>query len=151
MYKDDDLTAMAEQLKKTIVLMIVILATFIIISVVIAKFLSNKVGMVVMIFGVCLEVFILGVYTTPILAYYRYIRDLTIGRTRGIKGIVKSVRDRPVYKDNKLFFYEIIIEEDGIERVLLLDEQISWPKISPNKEYMFQVHESFIMSLNPVT
>ena len=64
---------------------------------------------------------------------------------------MKGIGADPVYKDNKLYFYEINIEEDGVERMLLLDDQKEWPQIDINRLYRFEIHENFITNFTPLT
>ena len=82
---------------------------------------------------------------------YKYIKDLVTGRSREIQGLVKDVSDHPVYKDNKLYYYEVIIEEDEIERILLLDDQKDWPSLDINKVYKFEIHENYVKDLQPIS
>lgn len=150
MYSDQDLKEITSQMKKVLILLICGLGFFIVISIVIAKLTSNRIGMAFMIFGTCVEVFVLGMYGTPIFAYYRFIRDLTTGRSRNIDGLIKDITDKPIYKDNKLYFYEVTVEEDGVERILLLDQQKDWPTININRRYDFQIYENVIRELNQI-
>lgn len=148
MYNRGDLDNITKQVKKTIILLLASLIFFIIISIIAANLLHNWLGMIMLVLGVCIIMFTWGMYATPIFAYSRFIRELVTGRTREIQGLVKNLSKNPVYKDNKLYFYELNIVEDGIERMLLLDDQKDWPQIQPNKVYNFQIHESFITDFN---
>lgn len=150
MYSEQDFKDIAKQLKTVIILLIAGLIFFIFISILVANLVTNRAGMIIMVLGVCIEVFILGMYATPIFAYYRFIKDLVMGRSRQINGLVRSVSDRPIYKDNKLYFYEVTIEEDEVERVLLWDQQKDWPPINVNRHYSFQIHENFIKDLKQI-
>lgn len=147
MYDEQDFGNISKQLKRILILLFSILAFFIVISIVIAKLVNNRLGMVVMLLGVCVDVFILGMYVTPIFSYYGFIKDLATGRSRKIEGLVKGISEKPVYKDNKLFYYELKIVEDGVERVLLLDDQKEWPNINVDRRYGFQIHENFVINL----
>ena len=122
-YSQQDLDNITKQLRNAVILLLAILLGFLVISIIIANLVTNVAGMVVMVVGVCAAVFFWGMYISPVNAYYRFIRDLITGRSREIQGLVKDVSDHPVYKDNKLYYYEVIIEEDEIERILLLDDQ----------------------------
>ena len=150
-YNQQDFNSITKQLKRTIILLLGILVVFLIAAILTANLVTNRVGMVVMIVGVCLDVFLWGIYANPILAYYRFIRDLVTGRTREIQGLVKEISERPVYKDNKLYYYELTIEDDGIERVLLLDNQKNWPKLNFNRLYSFEIHENYVKDLNQIS
>lgn len=134
---------------RTLVLLLVGLIFFIVISVIIAKRIENWAGMVFLLLGVSAGVFIWGVYVAPVFAYFRFLKDLITGKTRQIHGRAVEVSSHPVYKDNKLYFYEVGIEEDGVERLLLLDDQKEWPKINISESYNFEVHENFITDIEP--
>ncbi|MGI5852632.1 MAG: hypothetical protein GX340_08260 [Clostridiales bacterium] len=151
MYRQEDFDSIKKQFTRITTLMFAGLIFFIISSIVIANRVENWVGMIFLLVGICVEIFVWGVFAAPIFSYYRFIRDLVTGRTREIEGLVKGLSTDPVYKDNKLYFYEINIEEDGIERVLLLDDQKEWPQIHINSLYRFEIHENFITDFTPVT
>lgn len=150
MYTEQDLINITKQFKKILGLLFAILLLFIGISIAIAKLVSNRLGMIVMVLGVCVDIFVWGMYATPIFAYYNFIKDLITGRTRDIEAIVKEMGSYPVYKDNKLYFYEVTIEEDGVERIVLLDDQKEWPHIHTNKVYSFQIHQNFVKDFKQI-
>ncbi len=150
-YSQQDLDNITKQFRNALIILLAILLGFIVISVFIANLIANKLGMVVMVVGVCITIFFGGMYVNPVYAYYKFIKDLVTGRSREIQGLVKAVSDHPVYKDNKLFYYEVTIEEDEIERVLLLDDQKDWPKIDTNKLYKFEIHENFVKNLQQIS
>src|SRR5690554_3612722 len=102
MYTETDFTEIKEQLKKIIILVAGIFLIFFIPSV---AFLLRKpqwIGATILSTGVCLAIFIWGVYGTLIYNYYRFIKDIMEGRTREMKGSVVKVTEEPVYKDNRL-------------------------------------------------
>lgn len=150
MYGEHDLNNITKQFKRILMLLFTSLVIFIVISIAIAKLVNNRFGMVVMLLGVCVDVFIWGMYATPIFAYYNFIKDLVTGRSREIQGLIKNISDNSVYKDNKLYFYEVTIEDDGVERVLLLDNQKEWPHVNINRLYSFQIHENFVKDLKQI-
>ncbi|NLI61169.1 MAG: GIY-YIG nuclease family protein [Clostridiales bacterium] len=147
MYSQQDLQSINKQLKKVVIGLIAIFLFFLIISIFIKNSVNNITGMIVMILGVCLNIFLWSMYASPIFAYYKFVKDIVTGRTREIQGLVKNISTQPLYKDNKLFYYEVIIEENGVERMLLLDDQKEWPKINKNELYNFQIHDNFITAI----
>jgi len=144
-YSKDDLIAVKGQITKFLLLLLGIFAIFLT-AAILAKKSSENLGMIIIVIGVCIDIFIWGMFTAPMVAYYRYLRDVTTGRSRVITGVVKKVGKEPVYKDNKLFYYEVLIEEDGIERILLLDNQKQWPEISAGQTYDFVIHENYVLT-----
>ncbi|NLN41224.1 MAG: hypothetical protein GX160_04430 [Clostridiales bacterium] len=149
-YSQQDLDNITKQLIKAIILLGAIFLVFLVISIFVANSVANQVGMLVMLVGVCIAIFFWGMYVNSVYAYYKYIKDLVTGRSREIQGLVKAVSDHPVYKDNKLFYYEVTIEEDEIERVLLLDDQKDWPKINTDKLYKFEIHENYVKDFHQI-
>lgn len=146
MYSNDDLLSTKSQIIKYVIIVIGIFALFLA-AAIIAKQSDNTLATAILVIGVCIDIFIWGMYLSPVIAYYRYVKDIITGRSRVITGIVKEVGKEPVYKDNKLFYYEVLIEEDEIERVLLLDEQKEWPEIFAGKNYEFKIYENYVIGI----
>jgi len=142
----DDLLSVKSQIKKYLIIVIGIFVVFLA-AAIITKDSNNILSTAILVIGVCIDVFIWGMYVSPVIAYYRYVRDIITGRSRVITGIVKKVGKEPVYKDNKLFYYEVVIEEDEVERVLLLDDQKKWPEIFTGKVYEFKMYENYVINI----
>ena len=147
MYHESDYTEIKKQVKQTIIITAVIALIFIIPAI---AFLLRKpqwIGATFLSVGICLSIFIWGVYGTPVYSYYRYIRDILEGRTRETTGKVIRIAEEPVYKDNRLLFYEVIVEDaaDGVERILLLDENKGKPQLQIGSRYFFRTHQNFII------
>jgi len=150
-YSQQDLDNITKQFKNAVIILLAILLGFLVISIIVANLATNRAGMITMVVGVCGAIFFWGMYVSPVYAYYKFIRDLITGRSREIQALVKDVSDHPVYKDNKLYYYEIIIEEDEIERVLLLDDQKDWPRLNINKMYNFEIHENYVKNFQQIS
>jgi hypothetical protein len=146
-YNDNDFTEVKGQVRKITLLVVVIALIFIITAI---AFLLRKpqwIGATFLSIGVCLSIFIWGVYGTPILSYYRYIKDIKEGRTQEVRGKVLNISDEPVYKDNRLLFYEVTLmdEKDGVERLLLFDDNIGKPPFEVGSDYHFRTHQNYII------
>ncbi|NLJ40794.1 MAG: hypothetical protein GX352_04185 [Clostridiales bacterium] len=148
MYDKRDIESVKTQLKKIIALLVIVFIFFMTVAIVVALNKSNNGGMVIMVAGVCFLVFIWGMYVMPAYIYYRFLEELIMGRSREIRGIVKGLSPNPIYKDNKLRFYELVIEEDGVERVLLLDNQKEWPRIEISRPYLIRIHDNFVVDIS---
>jgi hypothetical protein len=148
-YSETDFTEVRGQLKKVILLSAGILLVFIILTTAFLLRQPQWIGATVLSAGVCLAVFIWGVFGTPTYSYYHYIKDIAEGRTREMKGSVVKLTDTPVYKDNRLLFYEVLVkdQEDGIEKVLLFDENKGKPELHIGRAYTFRTHQNFIIHL----
>jgi site-specific DNA recombinase len=77
----------------------------------------------------------------------RYIKDIKEGRTQEVRGKVLNISDEPVYKDNRLLFYEVTLmdEKDGVERLLLFDDNIGKPPFEVGSDYHFRTHQNYII------
>jgi len=146
-YREEDLQQTGKQLKKVILVMSAVLVAFLAISIALASLVNNTLGLIVLLIGICLDIFIWGVYGSQILAYYRFLRDMFTGRQRVESGVVKRVGNQPVYKDNKLYYYEVLIENDGVERILLVDANKPLPDIQVGQKYEFKVFQNFVIDM----
>lgn len=146
-YNENDFTEIKGQLRKIIILVLFIALVFIITAI---AFLLRKpqwMGATFLSVGVCLSIFVWGVYGTPIYSYYRFIKDIKEGRTREISGKVTNITDEPVYKDNRLLYYEVTLndDKDGVERVLLYDGNMGKPPFEVGSNYYFRTHQNYII------
>ncbi len=146
-YNENDFTEIKGQLRKIIILVLFIALVFIITAI---AFLLRKpqwMGATFLSVGVCLSIFVWGVYGTPIYSYYRFIKDIKEGRTREISGKVTNITDEPLYKDNRLLYYEVTLndDKDGVERVLLYDGNMGKPPFEVGSNYYFRTHQNYII------
>ncbi len=147
MYSQEDLQQTAKQLKRIILLLACVLIAFLVISIALAKMVNNTLGMIILLIGVCLDIYIWGLYGSQVLAYYRFLGDMFTGRQRVEAGVVKRVGTQPVYKDNKLYYYEVLIENDGTEQILLVDANKPLPNIQVGQKYEFKVFQNFVIDI----
>lgn len=147
MYSQEDLQQTGKQLKRIIILLGSILIAFLILSIILANTISNTVGMIILLVGICIDIFIWGVYGSQILAYYRFLNDMFTGRQRVEAGVVKRVGSQPVYKDNKLYYYEVLIDNDGVEQMLLIDANKPLPNLQVGQKYEFKVFQNFVIDV----
>jgi hypothetical protein len=149
MYNNTDLVEARNQLLKMVLL---VLGIFLVIFIPSVAFLLRKpqwMGASVLTAGVCIATFLWGVWGTPTYYYYRFVKDINEGRNREMSGRVFKVEERPVYKDNRLLYYQIWVvdDEDGEERILLYDDNKGIPPIQADRNYTFRIHENFIIQI----
>ncbi len=149
MYNENDFIEIKGQLRKIILLAVLIALAFIVTAV---AFLLRKpqwIGAVFISIGACLFIFFWGVYGTPIYNYYRYIKDIREGRARELRGKVVEITDEPVYKDNRLLFYEITLKDakDGVEKLILFDGNKGKPPLETGSNYSFRSHQNYIIHI----
>ncbi len=147
MYSQEDIQQSWRQLKRIIILLAAILIAFLLISIALAIMVDNTLGMIILLVGICLDIFIWGLYGSQVLAYYRFLSDMFTGRQRVESGVVKSVGTQPVYKDNKLYYYEVLIENDGTEQILLMDANKPLPHLYIGRRYEFKVFQNFVIDI----
>nr|PZN10325.1 MAG: hypothetical protein DIU64_06320 [Caldicoprobacter oshimai] len=147
MYSQEDLQQTGKQLKRIIILLGAVLIAFLVISIALANMVNNTLGMIILLIGICLDIFIWGLYGSQVLAYYRFLGDMFTGRQRVESGVVKRVGTQPVYKDNKLYYYEVLIENDGVEQMLLVDANKPLPNIQVGQKYEFKVFQNFVIDI----
>jgi len=147
MYDEKLLQRVMHQIKVTIFVVSVIFVLSLVLSVLITYAFSGNLGMALLTLGICLCIFVWGVYGTPVVNYYSFAKDMTSGRSRTIDGTVTKVGVTPVYKDNKLYFYEVLIVETGEERLLLNDANSPIEGIEKNQRCLFEIHENYIKNV----
>ena len=76
MYKHEDIYEVRKQINLMIAVIAIIFAAFLIISVVVASTVNNRLGMIILIIGICLDIFVWGMYGSPILAYHSFLKDI---------------------------------------------------------------------------
>jgi hypothetical protein len=118
-----------------------------IISIIVAGTVNNRLGMYILIFGICLDIFVWGMFGSPVLAYYNFLKDIFTGRIREESGVVKSVNTKPVYKDNRLYYYEVLIDDGETERMLLIDANKPLPAFDIGKRYEFEVYQNYVVNI----
>ena len=81
--------------------------------------------------------------------YYRYIKDIREGRAKELRGKVVEITDEPVYKDNRLLFYEITLKDakDGVEKLILFDGNKGKPPLETGSNYSFRSHQNYIIHI----
>lgn len=146
-YNENDFTEIKGQLRRVIILVVLIALIFIITAIAFLLRQPQWMGATFLSVGVCLSIFVWGVYGTPIYSYYRYIKDIKQGRTRELRGKVLNITDEPVYKDNRLLYYEVTLLDgkDGVERLLLYDGNMGKPPFEVGSNYYFLTHQNYII------
>jgi hypothetical protein len=149
MYTESDFLEVKKQLKKMLLLTVILLLAFIVPAIAFMLRMPQWIGATFLTAGICIAIFLWGVFGTPIYHYYHFLKDIFEGRTREMKGRVTKVEEEPVYKDNRLLYYQVwmIDDEDGEERILLFDDNKGKPSVQEEKHYSFRIHESFITQI----
>ncbi len=149
MYTETDLEAVSKQLKRAVTFVAGILFVFLTTAFIFMTQWPAWIGTGFLMIGVCFNIFLWGMYGNPVLAYYRFVKDIVTGRTREMTGKVAWVGDQPIYKDNKLFYYEVWLDDEGVERVLYYDMNKGTPNVEPGVTYHFRIHENYVVEIMP--
>lgn len=153
MYTEDDLISVRSQIRGLIIKIVILFAIFLTVSLILAKNISNPLGLFILIVGLCICEFIWGIYGKPVVIYKKFLQELLTGRKRQQTGYVVSIGSEPVYKDNKLFYYEIFIKEnvdDDIDKMLLMDNNKDFPPIEKGKWYEFTLYQNYIVDMKEI-
>jgi len=148
MYTIEEINKIKLQIRNSVLFLISLFILSLSLSILIAFQMSDTLGLVFMSVAMCICVFYWGLFGSPVVNYYYFLREITTGRSRNLIGRVKIVSEKPVYKDIKLFFYEVIVEEKGEDRLLLIDANAAFPEIKENQNYEFKVHENYVIELS---
>ena len=110
-------------------------------------FVSSPVGLILLCLGIGAYIAYWGVRGSQVWAYHRFATEMCQGRHREIETEILRVSSEPVYKDNKLYFYEVEIIQGGVERMLLWDANFPLPEIKPEQKVMFSVIDKYIWDI----
>jgi len=110
-------------------------------------YISNPVGLGILALGIAAYIAYWGVRGSQVWAYHRFAMEMCTGRHREIEADVIRISDEPVYKDNKLYYYEIETVQDGVERMLLWDANFPLPAIKPGQKVAFSVTDKYIWDI----
>ncbi|HZK33729.1 MAG TPA: hypothetical protein VFD33_00275 [Bacillota bacterium] len=146
-YNKEEQMQAQQQYKKYMTISIVVIIVFAVVAFAFMARMTQWKGALFLSVGVCIAIFILTIYALPSLSYYKFVTDIVQGRSREIHGPILKADDKPVYKDNKLLFYEIWIKEDDVERMLLFDANKGNPELEAGYEAVFKVYENYIIDV----
>ena len=99
---------------------------------------------------VCLAaaIFLFGNFFIPCYHYYRYVSEVLYGRCHLREGVVFEVGKKPVYKDNKNYYYEVLIETgEGLYGQFLYDANLGLPPFESGQRAQVQCYENFIVKI----
>jgi len=110
-------------------------------------FVSSPAGLILLVLGIAAYIAYWGVRGSQVWAYHRFAMEMCLGRHREIHSQVVKISEQPVYKDNKLYYYEIDTAQDGVERMLLWDANFPLPAIQPGQTVSFSVMDKYIWDI----
>lgn len=147
-YSAKDLKSVLTQLIINVVIDFVILAAGIAFGYILAMKNELFLGTVVLCVGIFLTIFVLGNFVLPCFYYYRYLMDIFTGKYSKRTGIIAKVGDKPVYKDNKNYYYEIDVDlGNGMCGLFLYDANLGKPNLHEGEQKTLICYENFIIEL----
>jgi len=147
MYPEAFVESVSAQNKAMIRNAVIIVLASLVISILVGVFVSNPVGLVLLCLGIAAYVAYWGLRGSQVWAYHRFTMEMCLGRHREIETEILRVSEEPVYKDNKLYYYEIEIIQDDVERMLLWDANFPLPEIKPGQKVRFSVVDKYIWDI----
>ena len=130
-------------IRNTVIIALVSLAA----SIPVGVFVSNPAGFILLALGICALIAYWGVRGSQVWAYHHFAMDMCMGRHREIEVDIVRISGEPLYKDNKLYYYEILTVQDGVERMLLWDANFPLPDIRPGQKARFSVVDKYIYGI----
>jgi hypothetical protein len=124
-----------------------IIVVFLTAAILVGVFAESALGLIVFCLGIAALLAFWGVRGAQVSAYYRYVMDVFMGRHRELETDVLSVSPEAVYKDNKLYYYEIETRQGDVERMLLWDANLPLPDIKAGQRVVFSVMDRYIWEI----
>lgn len=147
MYPESFVESVSAQSKAMIRNAVLIVLLSLAVSISLAVWVNNTLGLTLLVFGLCAFVAYWGVRGSQVWAYHRFALDMAQGHRREIEAEVVRISEEPVYKDNKLYYYEIETMQGDVERMLLWDANFPLPDIRPGQRVTFRVIEKYIWDI----
>lgn len=145
-YSGKDLKSVLTQLIVNAAIDIVLLAAGITFGYIVAMNKSLFAGIIVMYVFLFAAIFVLGNFVLPCVYYYKYLLEIFTGKYSKRSGIIAKIGNKPVYKDNKNYFYEIDVElGDGMYCLFLYDANLGSPAMTVGEQKTLICYENFIV------
>lgn len=105
-------------------------------------------GTIVAILCIAGAVFLFGNFFAPCYSYYKYLNEVLSGRSHLREGIVREISKKPIYKDNKNYYYEVLVEmDDDLYAQFLYDSNLGKPPLEVGKPVQMKCYENFIIEI----
>ena len=105
-------------------------------------------GTIVAILCIAGAVFLFGNFFAPCYSYYKYLNEVLSGRSHLREGIVREISKKPIYKDNKNYYYEVLVEmDDDLYAQFWYDSNLGKPPLEVGKPVQMKCYENFIIEI----
>lgn len=146
LYSGDDVKSVLRQLWVFAVIDVIVLVGGFIYAFYVALNDSTFWGGVIATLVLCLFIFLLGNTVLPCVHYYKYLIDVFTGKYTRRSGIVSRISDKPLYKDNKNYYYEVDVDlGDSKYGMFLYDANVGEPEFSVGDNLIITCYENFIV------
>ncbi len=148
LYEQKSVKSVSVQLITILSLSLIVLIGGIIAGIVISVNGEKSIGAAIGTVSICIFIFLLGNFIMPCYNYYKYLVELFRGRKCKRGGIIKSISKKPIYKDNKNYYYEIDVEiEKDMYAMLMYDANLGVPPMQIGDEKSFVCYENYIVKI----
>ena len=148
LYEQKNLKSVSIQLIVILSLSLIVLVGGVVAGLLISIGGEKSMGSTVGTVSICVFIFLLGNFIMPCYNYYKYLVEMFRGRHCKRGGIVKSISKRPMYKDNKNYYYEIDVEvEKEMYAMLMYDANLGKPPMQIGDEKSFICYENYIVQI----
>lgn len=149
LYSEKDLKDVLKQLIIYIIICVLVMGIGIAVSYILALNVTSTLGTFSILVTTFLCVFLFGNLISPCLHYYKFLFEALTGRCKTMGGVIKNIGRKPVYKDNKNFYYEVDIEVAPEKYALFLyDANLGTPKFTAGERIKCTCYENYILKVN---
>lgn len=145
-YSGKDLKSVLTQLIVNAVIDVMLLAAGIAFGYIVAMNKSLFAGIMVMYVFLFAAIFVLGNFVLPCVYYYKYLLEIFTGKYSKRSGTVSKISSKPIYKDNKNYYYEIDVElGEDMYCLFLYDANLGKPTMTVGEYKTLICYENFIV------
>jgi len=148
-YSVSDIKSTEKQYIKSLIFLGVFIFLMLAASIVLGLFKYVTEGTIVIVAACIISIFVYGMYVSPLHRYTNYLSEVITGTKHKVTCVIKSISQKPIYKDNKLYFYEITVNvyNNEFDRLYLFDANVDLPDIHVEDEVNIVYYENFIVGI----
>lgn len=145
-YSGKDLKSVLTQLIIGAVIDVALVVVGIVLGYTVAMNNGLFLGIIVLYIFLFLAIFVLGNFVLPCVYYYKYLMEVFTGKYNKRTGVIKKIGSKPMYKDNKNYYYEIDVDlGEGMYGLFLYDANLGKPKLDIDERKTLICYENFII------
>lgn len=153
MYTENDLNAIASQLRRRLYVMSVP-AVLLLAGLVVSLLPSVRLQWLTIALTIALGLLCImggGLFIAPLSAYRRHINNALHGRTHQVEVLFKSLKQDPCLKEG-VTFYPMMVSEGDLQnekddRLFYFDAEKPLPQFEPGDKLLLTYHDKFIVDI----